>query len=261
MRFIQHYSSSKANLYVVTADNGRRLSVECGARWDKIQKALDYDLSNIEGCVLSHSHKDHSKAAKDVVKAGINLYASKATLAACGVQRRRAHAIADKTLVRLDSFEVLAFSVNHDCDGSLGFVVRERLYEHRPGWNDRPAGEYLLFVVDTSHITQRFNYPFSIVAIECAYDITVLQPRVERKEVNETYAKRLLTSHTEKQTCIRYLREFCNLLKCREIHLLHLSRDNIDAEATRKEIEDMFFIKTIICDQSRKGTDACAKTV
>ena len=73
-----------------------------------------------------------------------------------------------------------------------------------------------------------------------------MQDRVDRQDINETLAKRLLLSHMEKENTKRYLREFCDLSCCRQIHLLHCSRDNIDAEAVRKEFEDEFFIETII---------------
>lgn len=241
MKFIQHYSSSRGNLYEVVADNGKRLLLECGVRWPLIEKALNYDLSNIEGCLISHYHADHSKAIVSIKNVGINVYINQETWDILEIRQehRTRKIIADKTLVRLDSFEILAFDLEHDCP-NLGFIIREKA-----------TNDYLLYAVDTSFIKQRFAYPFTIIAIECAYDITVLQPRVDAKEVNETYAKRLLTSHTEKQNCIRYLKDFCNREKLQEIHLLHLSGSNIDKEASRAEIENMFFVPTFICRHKR----------
>jgi hypothetical protein len=57
-------------------------------------------------------------------------------------------------------------------------------------------------------------------------------------------AKRLLTSHMEKQNAMNYLQEFCDLSKCRQIHLLHCSGDNMDKEKVRIEFEKKFFIET-----------------
>ncbi|MDO8302666.1 MAG: hypothetical protein Q7T18_05445, partial [Sedimentisphaerales bacterium] len=84
------------------------------------------------------------------------------------------------------------------------------------------------------------------IALECSYDKDLHQERVDTGTINESLAKRLLTSHMEKQNTIKYLAEFCDLVKCREIHLLHCSADNIDKEQARKEIEERFFIKTVI---------------
>jgi len=235
MKLTQHYSSSRSNLYTVTADSGRRLLIECGVQWPKLQKALNYDLSGIEGCLLSHDHKDHSKAVVDVMRAGIDVYGSEETFFACGViDNRRANAVIPKLLYEVGNgdFRFTAYASKHDAAGPLIYVVQ-------------CDGESLLFATDTSHIKQRFNYPFSIIAIECSYNINILQERVDAKTINETVAKRLLNSHMEKKTTMKYLSEFCDLSKCRQIHLLHLSGDNLDKKAAKKEFEKKFFVEVI----------------
>ena len=148
---------------------------------------------------------------------------------------RRLKITENNTLLRLKSFEVFCFSTNHDCKGSLGFIVREK-----------ETNEFLLFATDTSHITQQFKHPFSIIALECSYDKDILQERVDSGDINETLAKRLLSSHMEKNVTMRYLAEFCDLSKCREIHLLHMSRDNIDIEKTKRDFEKCFFVEVIV---------------
>lgn len=239
MRFTQHYSGSSGNLYTVEANNGKRLIIDPGVRWNKILDAMDYDISSVVGCLLTHEHKDHGMSILHVMKAGIDAYAS------CGTWRilpaknhRRAVVLGhfEKWYTPVNGngdFQFMPFHTLHDAEDSLGYVVK----------CDR---EYLLFATDTAFIRQRFNVAFDIIAIECSYDRAILQERVDTGTINESLAKRLLSSHMEKQETIRYLKEFCDLSKCREIHLLHMSRDNIEAEETRKEIENMFFIKTII---------------
>lgn len=248
MRFEQHYSSSRRNFYTVTASNGKRLLIECGARWTDLQKALSYDLSGIVGCLLTHEHRDHSKAVEAVMVAGIDVFASNGTFDAISVGRnRRAKRIINQTLIKFaGDFGVLVFSTNHDAAEPMGFIVHEIA-----------SKEYLLFATDTSHITQRFKVPFTIVAIECAYDKDVLQECVDTHDINETLAKRLLTSHMEKQVAMRYLAEFCDLSKCREIHLLHMSADNIDREQAKTDFEKRFFIETMIAANIRARGQGC----
>ena len=237
MTFEQYYSSCMINLYAVTADNGRRLMLVCGVRWPLLQKALGYDLSNIDGCLLTHEHADHSKAVKEVMRAGIDVYSSAGTFEALGlIERRRALVVMGD--VRFDvggSFMIACFRINHDANDPHGYIVHEKETE-----------DYLFFVPDSSHIKQRFNIRFSIIAIECSYDIKILERRVNEQDINEELAKRLLKSHMEKQTTMKYLAEFCNLYKCQEIHLLHMSADNIDKQATKLEFEKKFFIETVI---------------
>ena len=169
------------------------------------------------------------------MRAGIDVYSSEETFFACGViDNRRANAVIPKAIYEIGvrDFRFTAYASKHDAAGPLLFVVQ-------------CDGECMLFATDTSHIKQRFNYPFSIIAIECSYDIKILQERVDAKTINETVAKRLLSSHMEKQNTMKYLSEFCDLSKCRQIHLLHMSGDNLDKKATKKEFENKFFVETI----------------
>ena len=219
MKFDQLYSSSSGNLYLATAANGRRLMIECGVTWPKLQKALNYDLSGIVGCFVSHSHADHSKAVRDVMKAGIDVFASAGTFDALGIENeRRAKVITNLTITSFgEVFRVKSVATNHDVAESMGFVVE-------------CDDEYLLFATDTAYITQRFELLFSIIAIECSYDREILQRCVESGDINEEVAKRLLSSHMSKNAAMTYLEKFCDLSKCREIHLLHCSGDNLDKD-------------------------------
>lgn len=243
MQLEQFYSSSSSNSYAVTASDGRRLLIECGVRWPKLQFALGYDLSNISGCLLTHEHKDHSKAVYDVMQAGINVYGSEGTLKALGVELERRAITLEKNALpycHMADFNVRCFEAHHDAVDPLIYVIK-------------CDDELLLFATDTCYITQKFGCYFNIIAIECSYDAEILQERVDRKDINETLAKRLLTSHMSKQNAMRYLADYCDLRKCREIHLLHMSADNLDKEQTRKEFEERFFIEVKVHGCSTKA--------
>jgi phosphoribosyl 1,2-cyclic phosphodiesterase len=227
MKFLQHYSSSKGNLYTLTADNGQRLMIECGVPWRKIMQALDHDITKFAGCLVSHEHKDHCKGIQDVMKAGIDVYVSPRAFELNGRRMKNLD-----NFRRIGQFYIIPFPLHHDAVDPLGFLIRV-------------DEQVLLYATDTSHITQKFTARPNIIAIECSYDKAVLNLRVANDDINEELAKRLRESHMEKQVCINYL-ELCNKDKCTEIHLLHMSEDNIDKEAVRKEIEDRFFISTII---------------
>lgn len=233
MRFISHYSSSKHNLYTVETVSGGRLMIECGCTPKQLQKKLDYRLDNIVGCLTSHEHLDHARSAEWLLNNGIDVYMSMGTAQALSLAHRRLHILRDRHLSHISQYEVFPFSVEHDAAEPLGFIVKE-------------GAEALLFITDTFMVKQRFACEFNIIAISCNYDGSTLKQRVDEGKVNETYAKRLLTSHMEKETTKAYLRDCCNLGKCTEIHLLHMSENNADKERIRKEIENEFFIETII---------------
>ncbi len=232
MKFLQHYSSSTGNLFEVIANNGRRLIIDPGVTWKKLLPALNHKLTGIEACFCTHDHQDHCKSLKDMRKAGIPVYASLGTLEAVGMSGRHIHPVVDKMLVRqMDSFGVYCFSTIHDAPEPMGFVVREN-----------ETGEYLLFCTDTKTIKQKFTWKFSVIAIECAYNGEYLAKKVRDEKIDEALAKRLLTSHLEETECLRYLREFCDLSACREVHLLHLSADNINKERIVREFEKELFL-------------------
>ncbi|SPF51193.1 Metallo-beta-lactamase domain protein (fragment) [Candidatus Desulfosporosinus infrequens] len=48
-------SSSRANGYVLESDTGSLL-IECGVSFKKIQQSLDFNLSRIRGCLITHEH-------------------------------------------------------------------------------------------------------------------------------------------------------------------------------------------------------------
>lgn len=235
LKFLQHYSGSSANLYEVIAENGKRLIIDPGVVWDKLLKAFDFKLSNVEACFCSHSHQDHCRAIKAVCEAGIEIYASLGTLEAVGMDTgRKINLVINKTLVRTETFSVLCFDTIHDAPEPMGFVVRERA-----------TGEFLLFATDTKCIKQKFIFPFSLIAIEASYNGEYLRKKVEAAEIDESLAKRLLDSHMEETETFRYLTEFCDLSACREVHLLHLSASSIHKEKLVKRFEDELFMKVV----------------
>ena len=238
MKFTQHYSGSTGNLHTIRSGKARLL-IECGVRWSKLRKSLSFDLTGVEGCFVSHSHLDHCKSANLIVLNGIDLYASADTLKALDLTgNRRVRPVGIGTVINLKSFEIYCFETLHDCPGSLGFVVLEK-----------STGDYLLFATDTKCIPVRFKYMFSIIALEASFDAETLARKVKSGEVNEALAKRLLESHQEIHEALRYITEYCKLLKCTEIHVLHMSGRNSDKAKTKKLFEDKLKIETIYCER------------
>lgn len=237
MIFKQLHSSSKGNLYTVTAKSGERLLIESGVTWKKTLKALEYKTSNIVGCLLTHEHADHSKSIEDVMRSGINVYSGNKTFEALNLSgNRRAIPIKHNFLYNIGkSFRIMPFDISHDAAEPFGFVVFEL-----------ETKEYLLFVTDTNKIENRFDFQFSIIAIECSYERDCLKERVSSGEIPELVARRLLDSHMEKYAAISYVEKWLDLSKCTEIHLIHMSGGNIVKKYTAQEFEDKFLVKTVV---------------
>ena len=54
-------SGSRGNCYRVN-DGSTPLLLEAGIQLKEIQKQLNFRVSELAGCIISHEHKDHSKS-------------------------------------------------------------------------------------------------------------------------------------------------------------------------------------------------------
>jgi Cft2 family RNA processing exonuclease len=73
--FISCYASGSAgNLYKIE-NNKTTLLIECGLPMKDIRHCLGTTIDNVEAVLLTHEHKDHSKAIHEFLRLGIdNLY-------------------------------------------------------------------------------------------------------------------------------------------------------------------------------------------
>lgn len=218
MDFRTYHSGSSGNLYGAT-EADKRLLIECGVPIKKIRKALNHGLSDYEDCLISHSHLDHALAAKDIMKAGINVHCTIETAKALGLELRshRLNVIAANGRFEAGGFQVFPFATEHDCPGSVGFLVMS-------------PKEKLLFLTDSFFVRYRFS-GLTMIAVECNWSTETMS-----EDLAPSVKKRLLTSHFS----LEHVKDFLtanDLSRVREIHLLHLSRDNADANRFSLEIE------------------------
>jgi phosphoribosyl 1,2-cyclic phosphodiesterase len=218
MELIPHYSSSNANLYTIRSGE-KTLLIEAGLRGNAIRKALGYRLSEVSGCLISHSHKDHSAGVNDLIRAGVDCWMSIETAEATGATGHRVHTIEPLKQFQVDCWTVLPFDTQHDCPGSLGFLVSDGV-------------EKLLFITDSFYCRYRFR-SVSTFAVECNYSEETMAPNLDPAR-----KKRLLTSHFSLENVIRFF-QANDLSKCREIHLLHLSAENSDESMFKRKIQEI----------------------
>lgn len=218
MEFYSLASSSKGNLYIVEAD-GEKLMLECGVPFKKLQHMLGYDFRSIKGCLISHEHKDHAKAAKEIIAAGIPIYTAEETGRALGIVPQEC---VPEQRLNIGSFDVLPFPVFHDAAMPLGYFIRHG--------HDR-----LVFATDAFNIPYKFPKA-NIIAVECNYISSILD---RSNHLPEKVKRRIKNSHFELDAVIRWLYKQ-DLSVCREIHLLHLSDACSDENAILMRMNDTF---------------------
>lgn len=217
-------SSSKGNCYAVD-DGETRLLLECGIPFKDIQRKLNFKTSELAGCLVTHEHKDHSRAVADMMKSGIDCYMSKGTADALGVTGHRIKIIKAQESFQVGSWTILPFETQHDAAEPLGFLLANK------------TGDKLLFATDTFYIKYKFA-GLTHIAVECNYALDILNANIESGLVPVAMKNRLLQSHFSLANVKEFLKAN-DLSKVVEIHLLHLSSDNSDADRFKREIQQL----------------------
>ena len=217
-------SGSRGNCYWLT-DGSTPLLLEAGIQFKEIQKQLNFRVSELAGCLISHEHKDHSKAVPDMMKAGVNCYMSQGTVEALDVTGHRIHIIKAKQQFQLGTWTILPFETQHDAREPVGVILANQ------------DGDKLLYATDTYYIRYRFA-GLTHVMIECNYSLDILRANVAAGLVEPALKNRILQSHFS----LEHVKDFLkanDLSKVREIWLLHLSDGNSDAERFKREIQEL----------------------
>lgn len=224
IKFEAFASSSKGNLYTVT-DGVTKIMIECGVTFKEIKKALNYKVSGIAGCLISHEHSDHAKGVKDLMKSGVDCYASQGTFEALNVTGHRMHPIKPLKQFKLGTWSILPFDTNHDCAEPLGFLLANEI------------GEKLLFITDSYYVKYKFK-DISIMAVEANYSIDILNENIKNGSIPPVMKKRLMRSHFSLENVKEFLKAN-DLSKLQEIWLLHLSDSNSNAEFFKREVQEL----------------------
>ena len=215
-------TGSTGNCYHIT-DGSTSLLLECGISFKQIQKALNFKTSDLAGVLVTHEHKDHCKAVKDVADRGRDIYMSQGTMDAIGVEHHRLKAIQSKQQFQIGTWTILPFDVQHDAAEPLGFLITNQ------------DGDRLLFATDTYYI--RYKFPgLTHIMIECNYSQQVLDENVMYGRTPEFLRDRIMKSHFSLENVLEFLR-VNDLSRVQEIHLLHLSNTNSDEELFKREVQ------------------------
>lgn len=203
MTFASLASSSHGNAYIVD-DGHTRLLLECGLSFRRLKQLAGFGVSRLDAVLISHEHKDHSRCAAELVRAGLPVYMSEGTADALELD---AEIIADREQFSVGTMQVVPFRTFHDAAEPLGFLIRSEV-----------DGDVLVMATDTVSLAYRFP-GVSVLALEANYDSAILS-RCER--IPDKVKRRIINSHMEIDTLCDYLRQL-DLSNCREIWLLHLS--------------------------------------
>ena len=168
---------------------------------------------------------DHSKAVKEIMRAGIDCYMSRGTAEALGLSGHRINVIKAKQQFRIGIWTILPFETQHDAQEPLGFLLVNQ------------AGDKLLYATDTYYIRYKFH-GLTHIMVECNYSLDNLKRNVEAGAVPKELKSRILKSHFSLENVKEFLRAN-DLSRVQEIWLLHLSDNNSDCERFKREVMEL----------------------
>ena len=216
-------SGSSGNFYIVE-DGNEKLLIECGISITKIKQSLEFKLTNAIGCLVTHSHLDHSKESEKLFSSGVNVYMSKGTADKLNLKSHRLKIIKAHKQFNINDWSILPFDVHHDDPEPLNFLIQK-------------GNEKLVYLTDTFYCKYKFNN-LTRIMIECNYSKKILDENIVAGRVPMVQKNRLLKSHFSLKNVKDFLKAN-DLSQVKEIHLLHLSDRNSSAKLFKKEIQEL----------------------
>lgn len=230
-------TGSSGNCYKVKIGKATLL-LECGLPYKVIQKKLNFKVSDIDACLITHEHMDHAKAVKHLMKAGIDCYMTKGTAEALGVSGHRLKAFDTwgeskyKTTYVKDLL-IQPFEAVHDVAEPVSFYIE-----------NRDNKESLVFVTDSAYL--KYIIPdCDCLMIECNYVKSRLDENVEQGKINTSLRNRIVKNHLSLEALIDAL-QTADLKRLKKIYLLHLSDSNSDEELIKRTIQEITGVEAVI---------------
>jgi phosphoribosyl 1,2-cyclic phosphodiesterase len=222
-------SGSNGNAYILESE-GEVLLIELGVSWKEIVKGLNYDLNNINACLVSHTHLDHSKSIPDAIKSGISVYSCEEVQSI----HKEVKVLKKGLKTPIGGFKVQRVDLFHNCE-CIGFLITT------------PDKQKILFCTDTHCIPYKFkNVNHFLVEANNSFDLML------DKMCDNDYGASASESHMEINSTIEFLKENYSA-DCMTIMLLHLSRNNADEKLFKKMVQDELGFKNVFV--AKKGLE------
>ena len=225
-------SSSNGNAYLLESI-GRRLLLECGIPFKRLQRALGYQVSTLDGCLVTHAHSDHAYAMRDLIRVGVDVYSHRETFEWQSVRHDDICAVhvehAVPILIR-DYWNVLPFEGRHDVP-VFGYQIRD-------------GDDVLVFMTDSGYCKYTFE-GMTILMIEANFSEEILQKNVDAGRIDPARAKRVFQNHMSIERVVDMLKSN-DLSRLKEIRLLHLSDGNSDEVMFKRMIQEVAGVQVIV---------------
>ena len=223
-------SGSKGNSYLLS-DGEFSLLLEAGISYKEIQRGMDFDMSKVEGCLISHSHFDHAKCVRDLAHRGIDVYMTYETIIELNLPKNDRFKICMPYIPTFtDHFIIMPFWASHDVP-CVGYLI-----------GSKSNNENTLFVTDTGYLKYDFK-DLNHIMIECNYSEEIMTKLEMSGEKSQAMCDRIRMTHLGLHQVKEFLQKN-DLSKVQKIILLHGSDLNSDSTQFVSEIQSLTGIPT-----------------
>lgn len=225
-------SGSSGNCALVYNENTKIL-LDCGMPINNIISELNkYNIliTDIRACLVTHAHKDHSHACRELENWGIDIYAPQVVINEYGL--KMAERMEKTKLLIVQGINIIPLKVQHgDCD-CYGFILHDQ-------------DSTILFLTDFMLMEQNLkNFPFTEIYIETNYNSDIIQKYIDNSdELKKLKYLRQINTHCSVENAIKYL-EKMDLSQCKKIVGIHLSSGVANKDKIKFAIQNKFGIPT-----------------
>lgn len=187
--------------------------LECGVPIRRMLRNPNIKLSRLAGCLITHEHGDHARAARDLQHYGVPIYTSRGTADALELILPDERVMRAMAPTPIGTMTVLPFATEHDAAEPLGWLI----YSHHDS-------ERLLFATDTRKLD---NYAFkglNHIMVECNH-----MGIGGMADTNAYLADRVLENHMSLEDCVSFLAQQ-DLSQVFDIRLIHISCSHGDPD-------------------------------
>lgn len=210
-------TGSKGNCYIIS-DGYKALMLDAGLTVDKIRKGAGYNSYPV---LITHEHIDHSKGVQGLLKYGYEIYMSKGTQDALGIEDVTIKTIKYFETITINDFKVTPFNSIHDCAEGLNFLIVS------------PSGERLLYATDTGYIPYAFkDLDYLMIEINHSDTYMILN---EYADVTKRNYQRIRENHQSLEKALKYI-DFIDKSKLKLLIAIHGSSTNLDYDLMREEL-------------------------
>ena len=174
---------------------------------------------------MNISHGDHAKAVSDLLKAGVDVFASAETIRALGVGGHRVNTAIHGKQFQLGAFIILPFELQHDVPNT-GYLLYSTATK-----------EKVAFITDSYYCKYTFT-GLTHIMLEVNHSYEILDRNVANGSLPAVQKKRLIQSHMSLENAKKFLLAN-DLSKVQEIWLIHCSSANSDAERFKIEVQQI----------------------